>query len=643
MSESAPATAMTDRDEGGRYLVDGGRLAHRKVTRDGTFVESLCNFDAQVIEELALDDGAEAARAFVLTGRLWTGEPLPAVRVPAGKFAGLEWLAEAWGHRPIVRAGAGVRDQLREAMLSLSLGARTRTLYTHTGWRQHGGRWVFLHGGGALGAASVDAEGVEVELGRDLGRYALPAEPENVREAMQGSLALLRVAPLRVTVPLWAAMYRAPLAAAVPTDQALWLEGVTGSLKSTLAALFLAHFGPFDRLTLPANWSSTANGLERAAFLAKDVPLVIDDWAPGGLDARELELKAARLLRAQGNAAGRGRLRADLTERPSFYPRGLLVATGEQHPVGASVLARLVLVECARDLVALDRLSAAQARADRLPHAMAGYLRWLAPTMPHLVPVLRAGIAAVRGRAGPTVRTCASPRPWPISGSDSIAALPSPRRSGRALPGRLTRSAPTGGRPSPRRGRPSPPSSRANGPPIASSAWCWPSSARRKPRSAPRMRRRTCATSSAGSTTTTCISIPSPPSAPSAASAGTAAIPTRSATPASARISPAKACSMAMKDGPPPASGSAAEPGACSDSAGMPSSSSPAPSLPPKNQSPAHDGPAPADTAAATAATGATACERRDSPPGDPSAPACNRRSRNRRCNRCPREREALA
>ena len=61
----------------------------------------------------------------------------------------------------------------------------------------------------------------------------------------------------------------------------MWLEGITGSLKSTIAALFLSHFGNFARTNLPGAWSSTANALEKRAFALKDVMFVIDDYAPG--------------------------------------------------------------------------------------------------------------------------------------------------------------------------------------------------------------------------------------------------------------------------------------------------------------------------------------------------------------------------
>ena len=129
------------------------------------------------------------------------------------------------------------------------------------------------------------------------------------------------------------------------------------------------------------------------------MPFVVDDYAPSGLDARELELKASRLLRSQGNLSGRGRLRADLTERPAYPPRGIIISTGEQHPPGQSVLARTLLIELDRSRVSLSALSEAQRMAARLPSAMAGYVLWLAPQMGKLPEMLRRTFDEARHRA----------------------------------------------------------------------------------------------------------------------------------------------------------------------------------------------------------------------------------------------------
>lgn len=381
--------------ETGPYRVEGGRICREKFTRDGAIVEPLCNFTATVTEEIILDDGVEPTWAFLVEGCLETGEHLPSVRISANRFAGMGWVTEAWGLRAVVRAGSTTRDYLREAIQRLSPHAQRRQVFTHTGWREVNGRRIYLTATGAVGQ-----EGFEVDLGSpDLTRYALPREAEGPSEAMRLSLQLLRLAPLSITAPLWATVFRAPLASIFRPDFSLWLEGPTASLKSTLAALFLSHFGDFDRVHLPGAWSSTANQLRRRAFILKDVPFVIDDYAPTALDARELEAKVSRLIRAQGNLVGRGRLRSDLSERPAFPPRGLIISTGEQHPPGQSLLARMLVVQMERSHVDLADLTQVQKNVTRFSHAMAGYVAWLAPQMPTLPALLRQTFEGARARA----------------------------------------------------------------------------------------------------------------------------------------------------------------------------------------------------------------------------------------------------
>ncbi len=378
----------------GPYEVVDGRICCVRETKYGTVNVPLCNFVASVVEEVELDDGVETSRAYLLDGTLASGERLPMARVPTESFGTLSWVPTNWGLRAVVAAGFSTRDKLREAIQLLSPEAPRRRVFTHTGWRKIDSRWIYLTAGGAVGE-----EGFEVDLGTELRRYSLPSLAVDPVEAMRRSLNLLQVAPLCVTAPLWSSVFRAPLAAALAPDLTVWLEGMTGSLKSSLAAVFLSHWGEFDRLCLPGAWSSTPNQLEKRAFILKDLLFVIDEYAPTAHDARELDSKAARLIRGQGNRAGRGRLRADLSERPTYSPRGLLLGTGEHHPSGQSVLARMLVIEVERSQIDLKLLSAAQSNAARLPHAMSGYVSWLAPQMDSLTSTLRGTFEALRGQA----------------------------------------------------------------------------------------------------------------------------------------------------------------------------------------------------------------------------------------------------
>src|SRR5208282_450730 len=233
-------------------------------------------------------------------------------------------------------------------------------VFTHTGWAKLETGWAFLHAGGAVnGDAKVDLNAPALE------RYLLPTDAKfAAKEAMKSALTLLDVAPDEITVPLFSAMFRTPLASQLPLNVTIWLDAPTGNLKTTLAALFLSFFGEFDVNHSPANWSSTVNALEHQAFLLQDLPLLVDEYVPtGARDVRELEAKAARLIRAQGNLTGRGRMDSNLKQRQSFSPRGLIVSTGEGRPPGESVAARCIVLEPHRAKVKLPELTAAQERA----------------------------------------------------------------------------------------------------------------------------------------------------------------------------------------------------------------------------------------------------------------------------------------
>ncbi len=284
-----------------------------------------------------------------MKARLRSGEPLPTVTVPAGRFNSMNWVPDAWGARASLKVGMTNHQHAAAAVKYLSSPLQRR-IFTHTGWRQIDDAWHFLHGAGAI-AASGFVSDVEVELGRGLGDYQLPdPQSEDIKKAVLASMALLDVAPDPVTWLLLAAVFRSVLAEWLPAELCIFVVGPTGTFKTCLASLCAAHFGRgWTGSNTPASWSSTPNALERMAFTTKDHLLLIDDFAPNGTytDVKKLHATAERVIRAQGNQSGRFRMRADSTLAGSLPPRGLILATGEDMPKGQSLQARLVLVQIA--------------------------------------------------------------------------------------------------------------------------------------------------------------------------------------------------------------------------------------------------------------------------------------------------------
>jgi hypothetical protein len=307
---------------------------------------------------------------------------LPTIEVAVAEYASGDWPLTRGGPRAIVFAGQGNRDYLRCAVQVLSGEAPARVVYTHTGWPQIEGRWVYLHASGAIGTTGT--ENFAVDTPDTLERFVLPVPPMGSDRivAVKAVLGLLNgLAPDRVMVPLLALTTRSALPGCAFSGH---LAGRTGAGKTELAALAQQFFGAeMDAKHLPANWSSTANSLEGLAFAAKDALLVVDDFAPHGnqLDVSRFHKEADRLLRAQGNRSGRQRLRPDGTLRPAKPPRGTILSTGEDVPRGHSLRARLLVVEVEPGDVNFGQLSECQrdAASGLYAAAMSAYIAWLAP------------------------------------------------------------------------------------------------------------------------------------------------------------------------------------------------------------------------------------------------------------------------
>jgi hypothetical protein len=385
------------------YFVEGGRVCRRTYGRNGKEDSyPLCNFVATIIREQILDDGSgETETRFAVQGTLSSGQALPVASVRSSEFAALNWPLREWGARPIIKAGQGSKDCLREAIQELSGDVGREHVYQHIGWRKVDGRWLYLHAAGAIGPDGP-VLGILVSLPDALVRFDLP-EPANetLAESVRASLRMIGLGSGRITFPTFAAVGRAVLGG---TDFTLHLSGPTGVFKTELAALAQQHFGlGMDSRHLPASWSSTGNSLEATAFLAKDALLVVDDFAPTGTtaDVQRCHREADRLLRAQGNSSGRQRLRADSTLRAAKPPRGLILSTGEDVPRGQSLRARALVLEISADEIDREKLTHCQrdAAAGLYVQALAGFIRWLAPQYQTIRDTLRANIAKYREKA----------------------------------------------------------------------------------------------------------------------------------------------------------------------------------------------------------------------------------------------------
>lgn len=357
---------------------NSGFLCYTKFGQDGEKeLVPIANFLARPLREVVKDNGVETKTVFEIEGILSTGRSLPPVIVPADSFTSMNWVVKEWGLGANVKPGNSNKDKVRHAIQSLAIDIPRETVFTHLGWRNIDGTWVYLHADGA-----INGTGLSVDLKEEgLARYKFP-ERNDIRAAVKQSLKIFDVAPRKVTLALYGLVYLAPLCeplrmAGIEPSFVAWLIGLTGSKKSTLAGLFLSHFGDFTGKTLPGSFKDTANALEKKAFLTKDSLFVIDDYHPTSStkEASTMEANAQQILRAYGDRVGRTRMKSDTTLRVAYQPRGLCLVTGEDAPTaGQSTTARYISIELTKDCVDTNVLTELQKSTDSLSQTMRSYI-----------------------------------------------------------------------------------------------------------------------------------------------------------------------------------------------------------------------------------------------------------------------------
>ncbi len=373
------------------YRTYGGGLVYVRYDSEGEEqLLPLTNFTASITTIVIHDDGVNTQLSFEIFAH-WL-QRKSSIEVPANEFSHMNWVAEKLGAKAIVYAGIGTRDHTRTAIQVLSGEVAQRRVYTHTGWRCIEERWVYLHASGAV-SATGSLKDVHVRLPDALAPFELPDPPtgEALIAAVRASMQILDLAPDRVSIPVFAAIWASVLSDA---DFSIHLSGTTGVFKTQIAALAQQHFGvKFETSRLPGSWSSTENALEAIAFAAMNALFVIDDFVPrgGASDTARLHRTADRILRGQGNQLGRQRLNADGTLRPTFWPRGLILSTGEDIPEGQSLRARMMAIEVANGDIPSDKLTLCQqaAREGLYALAMSGFLSRIAPRKPQCDAMVR--------------------------------------------------------------------------------------------------------------------------------------------------------------------------------------------------------------------------------------------------------------
>jgi len=364
-------------------LAEPGHL-YRVIEYNGrNRLQKLANFVLRVSREIRLDLGTpDSNETFVeVEGLRENGIVLAPRRIRLSEFSAGSSLANFFGAKLILEPIPLVERYIVHAAKLLGIQAPIETKYGHTGWREIGNKWAYLHADGAIGADNVDV--LLGEPGSSTMLYRLPADPGDVKAAAQRSLSFLEVAPRNITLPMLMFVYLATLMelfrqAGYPVGFSAYVSGSSGSQKSSAVAALMCHLGAFTRKDL-GSFSSTANSLERQGFVLKDSVMVVDDWYPtdNSREQDEMASKLNRMARVVSNGSGRGRCNPDGSLKAVYPQRGLAIFTMEMTVRGQSTLARGLELVFRKGMVDLARLSELQDNAHELAQAMRGFLEWV--------------------------------------------------------------------------------------------------------------------------------------------------------------------------------------------------------------------------------------------------------------------------
>lgn len=257
----------------------------------------------------------------------------------------------------------------------------TINTYTHTGFIEDNGNKYFLYQDGNIGIEKNTQ--IKTDLtDYNIQQYSFTEKEFDLKTALETEYSLLTLADNEIMIPLIATVFLSPMFsilqnAGIFMNYVLMVVGKTGTYKSTISALMLSHFGNFEVDTLPLSFRATFAGIEKVAFAAKDVLLVIDDYKPEALEtAQEKTMEA--ILGLWGDRNQRIKMNSTGGLHRKYAPRGLAIVTGERLPhFSQSRLARAITIYTKEGSINFYKLKEIHEKKEQLSFVMKEFIKWV--------------------------------------------------------------------------------------------------------------------------------------------------------------------------------------------------------------------------------------------------------------------------
>lgn len=394
MNEETQITAL-DSDEY-QYKIYSEKLENSryKIGKDKLWYEGaksvtpISNFLIIIDEQINLYDGRDTTTKYRVHAVIIENyKKLQQIEITSQELENFNFIYNSeWKLETIICAGTNNKDKLREVTQTINRDdIKIKYIYTNAGFIKVDNKLMYLSHNNYVGTLNGLSD-IEVDLSENsLQRYSITEKEFDIKEAVCNSFAILNLADVSITIPLLSTIYLAPLTSIlreedIKADYILWIDGPTGTRKSSLTALALSHFGDFTRDDFPCSFRDSLNNIEKKAFILKDTVNVVDDYNPEVLGNKKLEI-IEKLFGMYGDRIGRGRMNKDgKTLMQAYTARGLCIITGETFPnVAQSRIARAVIVNVKKDSINLSTMSELQKKEqkEKLSYCMRKYIEWI--------------------------------------------------------------------------------------------------------------------------------------------------------------------------------------------------------------------------------------------------------------------------
>ncbi|AQR98206.1 hypothetical protein [Clostridium saccharoperbutylacetonicum] len=297
------------------------------------------------------------------------------IKLPASEVASLKWVDSQLGLDAIVYE----RREFIIFIKKLFANVEVTSQYSHTGWiKSQCGTYEYLDYCGA-----IQNQEIQVEMDEHFKSYKFPRKKIDIKLAAQQSLNLLNVVDKGIGYILLGLVFLCPLLEFIGEGLKLpefvvWLYGLTGTRKTTIAKSFAAHFGNFEN-RVTASFNDTYTSIELKAHKLKDSLMLLDDFCPqqSYRETQNINTIAEKIVRAYGDRTSRGRSTVTMESQIQFIPRGMAIITGESIVPGSSTVARLVPIEMKKDSVNLKELTKTQKNLELLSINMREFILWI--------------------------------------------------------------------------------------------------------------------------------------------------------------------------------------------------------------------------------------------------------------------------